>query len=269
MTPQDVKPQAAQQSTAALLDSIVQETEVDLRRTIITQEIARRDYQYDDKLARTFFASGIFDELNKLSPEQGVALALTKIRIGRSWGISEADSMWHIYFSKGRPCPDADIQATALRKAGYSWDVEYQRDENGLLRACVLWAKFNGQPIVDRNGDPMFVTFGKSQADAMKLSDKDTYKADPESMYFARAITRFRKRIAPEVLSGAADVEDLTGWEEAPATESKLAKAVAEAVAAKPVVIEGTSAPEVLGSIQKESEKTMERASAAGVDFFS
>src|SRR6266481_3755940 len=78
---------------------VIEETE---RRGFVRQmvdaDLARELFAQDARLARVFAVSGVFNDLKGTSPAQSIAAAMTKIRMGRSWGLSEADSMQFIYF---------------------------------------------------------------------------------------------------------------------------------------------------------------------------
>jgi hypothetical protein len=237
MTPSTAQPPIAE-DTQGLLDSILDSSEkTKYARGILDQKLYRGLFAQDLNMAKVFYASGVFDDLKKLTPEQGVNLALTKIRIGQSWGMSEADAMQYIFFQNGKPdCMTAYI-ASRLKLAGWDWAVEEL--ENGIR----LWPKRltedgTYKPILDKDGKPASVKFDAEDAKRAGLDKKDTYKLYPMDMYFNRAIARLKRRYAPEVLAGAgaAGDVDISEYVEAPpppqiaqATQSKTS-ALAEKI---------------------------------------
>jgi hypothetical protein len=188
--------------------------------SLVEVEVARQTYAQDLALARQFAMSGQFEDLKGASAEQAIATAMAKIQLGRAWGLTTADAIRFIYFVNGRPNIENRIVADRLRDNGYDWDIEWLEETTQTSKGkpwqrcvgCKLWIKRGGQPLVDRNGKPIFVSFTEADADnahvwergkEIPLSQKANFKNWPQEMYYWRCIGRIKKYYAPDVLSGA------------------------------------------------------------------
>lgn len=202
-------------------------------RDIIEREVATARYGEDSRLARVFAASGAFDGIS--GTEVGVALAMTKIQLGRSWNMQPADAMEAINFINGRPSVATRYLGAKMQDAGISWDIEWSEDDKGACVGCSLhlkrWSPGSNQfePIMGRvNGidKQAVVSFTKKDAETaiihekgkeIRLIDKWNFKSWASDMYFARCVSRVRVRYAPNILSGiltreeAEDSGDTTG----------------------------------------------------------
>lgn len=201
-------------------------------------DVIRQRFEHDYRLAKVFAESGIFSDIKGSTVQQAVAVAMTKIELGRSWGISPADSIRFIYFTNGKPALETEIIAAKLQDAGYSWDVDWLRDSKEVCVGCKLWLKRLNkdtgqyQPILDVKGQPVWVEFTKADTDnamihengkQIKLSEKWNYKSWPREMYFARCISRIKKWHAPNILRGAMTREEA---EELPPADNPAARAI-------------------------------------------
>ncbi len=106
-----------------------------------------------------------------------------------------------------------------MQRAGYSWRID-RLDNTGCELTIFAGAKEIGK-----------AAFTKEDATSAGLINKDNWKKDPSSMYFARAITRAQRRYAPGVLSldivsseEAIDIPEPSSLSAAVATESKTEK---------------------------------------------
>lgn len=193
--------------------------------SLVEAEVARQNYAQDRALAREFATCGQFEDIKGLSAEQAISTAMVKIQLGRAWGFNAADSIRYIYFANGRPSVENEMVATRLRDAGYSWDVEWLEETTQhkgkpwqRCVGCKLWVKQwsnerqTFHPMVDRNGQPVFVAFTEADADRamiwdkgkqIPLSEKWNFKSWAKDMYFWRAVGRVKKYYAPDVLRGA------------------------------------------------------------------
>ena len=191
---------------------------------IIQRELAVARFGQDSQLARVFAASGAFNGIN--GTDQGVALAMTKIQLGRSWNMEIADAMKSVFFINGRPSVESSYLAAQMQNAGISWDIEWDEDNTKRCTGCHLhlkrWnpdtKKFD--PIMGKvNGveRQAVVSFTKMDADTamvfengktIKLSEKFNYQSWPGDMYFARCVSRARTRYCPNVLSGVMTREE-------------------------------------------------------------
>jgi len=192
---------------------------------LVEAEVARQNYAQDRALAREFAISGQFDDIKGSSMEQAVATAMVKIQLGRAWGFNAADSVRYIYFTNGRPAVENEIVAAKLQQAGYDWDVEwleetvtYKGKPWQKCIGCRLWVKrWNKdqqryEPVLDRNRQPISVSFTEADADhamiwekgkQIPLSEKWNFKSWGRDMYYWRTISRVKKYHAPHVLRGA------------------------------------------------------------------
>ena len=220
---------------------------------LVAAEANRLQFRLDWQLAYQFATCGAFNDLKNLNPRQGVALAMTKIQLGRSWKMEPADAVRHVYFVQGRPNVEIQIIAAKLRDAGYDWDIEWHWADDPKVtkatdRRCIgatLWIKQWNEavkahlPVLDRKGDQVSYSYTEADANRVKtrennqdilLSQKSNYQQYPMEMYMWRAVGRLHKFHAPQVLRGAVpradqsygpvedviDVEPVTVAEEPP-----------------------------------------------------
>src|ERR1017187_9011394 len=217
-------------SGASLLDRIVDANERDRRaRDMIESDLARELFAADGRLARVFATSGAFSDIKGTTANQAIAMAMTKIRLGRSWGMNEGDSMMYIFFTNGRPSVMSEYLASKLAKSGIGWSPAFDEDKDGRCTGCTLMILKNGESLMepdptDPNPDPAKrrkrwarVSFTKADADKamiwekgrqIPLSSKWNFVSWPEDMYFWRCISRLKKRYAPDILSGAVSVDE-------------------------------------------------------------
>lgn len=152
-------------------------------------------FEFQQRLARSFAASGYFEDLKGLQQQQAIARAIVKIQLGDALGLSPMESMQSVYMVNGRPTVDAQIRAARMKRYGYDWDI-LRLDDKG----CKLQIKRGGAAI-----EGAIVEFTDEHAKAAELLGKggQMYKKYPRNMYFARAITNAQRWYAPEVLNGA------------------------------------------------------------------
>ena len=192
--------------------------------SLVEAEVARQNYAQDRALAREFAICGQFSDIAGMSMEAAVATAMVKIQLGRAWGFNAADSIRYIYFTNGKPAVENEIVAAKLQQGGYDWDVEWLEetvDHKGKpwkrCVGCTLWLKrMNAEkryePMLDRNGQPISVSFTEGDADhamiyekgkQIPLSQKWNFVSWARDMYYWRTIGRVKKYHAPHVLRGA------------------------------------------------------------------
>lgn len=193
-------------------------------KQLVDAETQRDTFDQDWRTARVFAVSGKFDDIKGSTPEQAIATAMAKIRIGREWGMSDSDSIAFIYWVNGRPAVMTEILATKIQEAGYNWDVEWHwtalPQAPNKARAdkrcvgCTLWLKaLNRQtgryePVLDRNNEPVSASFTEYNAEQAGLLTKSgPWKNWTEDMYFWRAMSRLRKYYLTGVMRGAIQVE--------------------------------------------------------------
>jgi len=228
-----IAPQPMEQPTETLLAMLPHVDDPALKRDLIATagryQINRLNYAEDLRLARMLYQSGQFNELKKLTPDQGVALALAKLQFGRQQALSQMQSMRCVVFISGRPTFENSVVAEKLADAGYGWDVEFayadgvktksQQDRPGQeCVSCTVWLKkYNPttreyEPMLDRHKNQISETFGKAEADSIdiyedgktiKLSQKFNYKSWAKDMFYWRCIARIKKFYAPNVMRGS------------------------------------------------------------------
>ena len=71
---------------------------------------------------------------------------MSKVQLGRSWGLTPGDAIQFIYFTNGRPAVMNELVAAKLLDAGWDWDIQYQREGSwekpeGRCTGCRLWIR--------------------------------------------------------------------------------------------------------------------------------
>jgi hypothetical protein len=226
-----------------LLEQIIEQSSKEgYARQVVESELSRSLYDQDIKLASVFAQAGCFDDIKGSTPKQSIALAMTKIQLGRSWGLEPADAMRFVYFQGGRPCVESDIIASKLQDSGWDWDIEWTEKKDGdrvICIGCTLWVKRwdakheKSSPFLDRAGKPVSVSFTKADADVamiwekgkqIPLSEKWNYRSWARDMYFSRSITRVRRYHAPNVMRGAVSRQEVSDVQEGPQETARVAQ---------------------------------------------
>lgn len=249
---EEVIKEVPKRTNAELLDLIIQagESSQAYAKQIVESELARDAFNQDQRLAKVFAVSGVFADLKTATEMQAIATAMTKIQLGRSWGVNAADAMQFIYFTNGRPAVMNELFASKLKDAGYDWDTAFHYEKVGGKKKCIgctlLPKKLNREtgryePMMAKVATdsgafqdvPLEVSFTKDDADnamiwekgkQIKLSDKWNFQSWAEDMYFWRALGRFRRRYVANVLSGAVPKEEIEDYAPAPAAPAPLFK---------------------------------------------
>lgn len=229
-------------SNRELLDLIIEsgDNSKGYAQQVVEAELLRDQFDQDQRLARVFAESGIFADIKGHTERQMIAVAMTKIQLGRSWNLSPADAMQFIYFTNGRPAVMTELYGAKLQENGYTWDVAYEYEtipgSSGTRKrrkciGCTVFPKKwcpetkSYEPMTQKEftdtGDivdvALSVSFTRDDADGamiwekgkqIKLSDKWNFQSWPEDMYFWRALSKFRRRHAPNVLRGAITREE-------------------------------------------------------------
>jgi len=161
-------------------------------------------FEFQQRCARLFAASGLFADIKGQSSDQSIAQAFVKIALGDSMGFNPAESMTGIDIIQGRVSVGSSLRAARMQRAGYSWDI-LQLDDKG----CRLRMRYMGQPLMCEQMDgasgavnevPAIVSFMAEDAARAGLIAKDNYKKNPRNMFFARAITNAQRWYAPGIL---------------------------------------------------------------------
>jgi hypothetical protein len=227
-------PATAQQAPRITADQLMQLPESKQKDawidSLMQAEMARLNYAQDRQYAIDAFNSGQFDDLKKLSAQQGISLAIMKQGIGRDWGLSRADAIRSVVFINGKPSLENELVASRLQQSGVYWDIEWL-EETGQFKGkpykkcigCTLWLK-RWDPaqqkyvtMLDRNSEPVSVSFTEADAANAKiwengkqipLSEKWNFQSWARDMYYWKCIARVKKYHAPNVLRGGVPRED-------------------------------------------------------------
>lgn len=147
------------------------------------------------------------------------------VGLGRSMGLSPAESLYRISVIKGKPTASAELIAANVRKAGHRLRV---RGDETTATATII-----------RADDPDYeftVTRDLEWAKRMGLAGNDNYKKQSGTMLQWRAITACARLACPEALYGVTYTPD--ELEDAPrvtATQEQPASRVADLIADEPV----------------------------------
>lgn len=115
--------------------------------------------------------------------------ALAAVLLGRDWGLGPVESLQYIDNINGSVEPNAELKLRMYRRAGHRIvDTTFAADS----------VKITGRR--GDNGEEMTVEFSLADAKRMGLVDKDNWKKDPESMLWARAVSRLVRRLAPDCM---------------------------------------------------------------------
>lgn len=195
---------------------------------IDNRPIEIQKFEFQQRCARLFAASGLFSDIKGQTQEQAIAQAFVKIALGDSMGFNPAESMTGIDLIQGRVSVGSNLRAARMQRAGYSWDI-LQLDNKG----CRLLLKFQGKPLMCEQIDgatgtisqvPTVVSFMAEDAAVAGLIGKDNYKKNPRNMYFARAITNAQRWYAPGILGvDILSTEEAIDMEPDPIGDGKLA----------------------------------------------
>lgn len=209
------------------LDGVVAATEK--RSAVLEYEV--RKFEFDQRRAIMFAQSGLFSmekrseartpEEAEAAMQRAVASAMVRIELGESMGMSPAQALYSIDVIQGQLAIRANFRALRMQEEGYEWDVEWHSGKGGACEGATIWLRYRGRPMLDRAGNQISVSFLKSDAEKMlttmwinnakqsvSILEKDNWKMDPRSMYFARAITRAQRWYAPGVLGRASSLPD-------------------------------------------------------------
>lgn len=142
-------------------------------------------------LARTAFVP----EPMRGQPED-IAAAMMK---GLELGIDPLDALANMYVVKGKIGFSAEFMRRRVLEAGHEIVFDEQTDER-----CKVRGRRNG------SSEWTTVTFTKAQASTAGVQNMAKFAAD---MLVARASSRLCRRIFPDVLAGAAIIEDVVDGE--------------------------------------------------------
>ena len=207
----EVTIEEAAATSASLLEAAVKTTmEREVAGVFHKLEAEKQRFEFHQRIAKLFVASGLFDDLKDMQASQAIARAMLKIELGWSIGLSPAESVRSIYFTPGgRPEIDAAVRAARMKRSGYDWRIQ-RLDAD----ACVLEMWKAGRPLIDSKGQQAIVSFTMRDAESVKVWNRKqakmipltesnpTYKSYPRNMLFSRCITNAQRWFAPEALNG-------------------------------------------------------------------
>jgi hypothetical protein len=120
------------------------------------------------------------------------AQAIVKVMAGAELGLPPFASMAGIHIVQGKPVLGSNVIATLVKNdPRYDYRVKIASDKE-----CVLTWYEDGRAVGEAG-------FTIAEATAAGLTGKQTWKAYPSDMLFARAISRGARRFAPGIFGGA------------------------------------------------------------------
>lgn len=170
--------------------------------------------------ADVFVTSGMFKDA------KSVAQACVKIQAGQELGLPPFAAMRGFDVIEGKPAPNAGLTAALIKRSGrYNYTV-VQSDAT----ACVLeWT--DGGRVIGRTG------FTMDEAKAAGLAGRGPWRAYPQDMLFARALTRGARRFCADVFMGSVYTPEELGADESPD----------DALQTMPLIIDHGPSPEFNG----------------------
>lgn len=144
-----------------------------------------------------FAASGMFPDIKTK------AEALVKVLAGKELGMSAFESVASIYMVNGKLALTSKAMASMIKKSpSYDYTVDSLTDEE----CSITFFETIGED------DKMLGVSKFTKADAAKcgLVNKETYKAYPRNMLFARALSNGCRWFCPEAISGYYTTEELS-----------------------------------------------------------
>ena len=81
---------------------------------LVRTENERDVFDQDWRMAKMFAISGDFADITGQTQEQAIAKAMSKIQMGRNWGMNAADAMANVFFLNGKPGVMTEILATKI-----------------------------------------------------------------------------------------------------------------------------------------------------------
>jgi hypothetical protein len=215
------------------LGPVIDET---VRRKAEELQVREADFAFQQRRAALFAKSGLFGKEKDEDQATSIARAMVRIELGEGMGFSPAESLQGIHVISGSAAISSQLRAARMQNAGYSWDIEwFDGKEWDSLRGaechgCRLWLKFQGKPMLDREGKPVCESYQRSDAEKMlttiwengqkrrvSILEKDNWKMSPPNMYFARVAANAQRFHAPHVLSAnlpsVEEARDEIEWE--------------------------------------------------------
>lgn len=127
------------------------------------------------------------------TPEKAVAIMLT----GRELGLPPMRALRSIHIIQGKPTLAAELMLALFKAKGGRSQFRESTD-----RSATLWLRHP-------NGDEHEETFTIEDAERARLLNKDGWKNYPRAMLRARVISAGLRAVAPDVIGGVYDPEEL------------------------------------------------------------
>lgn len=120
-----------------------------------------------------------------------------RIAAGRSFGLERDAALASFDVIQGVVAMRASLRGALLQKYGWHWIFD-EHDE----KKCSLIAVKDGVPYTDASGKPHVFTYTMEDAKRSKLDTKESWRANPMDMLYARCITRLQRRVCPAATLG-------------------------------------------------------------------
>lgn len=133
----------------------------------------------------------VFVKSGRFATEKSVAQAAVKILAGQELGLGPVQSMTNIDVISGKIALSAGLLASLIKSSG-KYDYRVVETDN---KHCKLEFFENDQSLG-------FSEFTEADAKQAGLLGKDNWSKYPSDMYFARALTRGKRRFCPDVGGG-------------------------------------------------------------------
>lgn len=161
----------------------------------------------------------------------GYAGAVCVVLYGREIGVSPMIALMNFQNVQGKLTMSAELMHSLILQAGHKIEIR-QLDDNG----CIIWGKRKD------NGAEYIATYGPSDAKRANLFKQGgSYDKNPTDMYFARAISRMKRRLTPDIATKAyvfGEIEEEPEKEDKKTLEVKTVPFPVPRIEAEPKVIE-------------------------------
>lgn len=152
------------------------------------------DFRQLMELAKTLVSTGFLPEAIK-TPAQAAAIILT----GRELGIPPMHALRSINVIKGKPVLASELQLALFHRAGGKSRILQSSDV-----LCEMWFRHP-------NGTEHTEKFTLEDAKRADLLGKDSWRKYAKAMYRARCISSGLRVLAPDIVAGVYDPEELGG----------------------------------------------------------
>lgn len=177
--------------------------------------------------AQTLAESGLLPKQYRKSPEN----VLYAVEYGRGLGLNPIQAMNSVHVIEGKPSPSSGLIGAMVRKAGHKLRVRVERGQSGPVAIAQII----------RSDDPEWTFESRWDMDRARragVAGKQVWKAYPEAMLKARAITEVAREACEEALLGfshsaeemGAEVDEDGNVVAVPDAQHRAGATIAEAV---------------------------------------